>query len=193
MLRQNPSCGWASIQIPRLYIIWTHLRIWNWIQGPANQAANAHRRADRLNLFSDKLINLYQLPLAAFSQLPNLLTLNRSVMRERPVWTTRDFTQTISTDDQWNMICMPRCERSTTGYECVFRVGANCSLSSSVRSSLSRWRQVLRNARNGTSAYWKLCIENKFSKTLCLSRAFIFLIQIKTLRTASNHETKTVI
>lgn len=61
---------------------------------PASRASvNVHRRADRLNLFSDKLINLYQLPLAAFSQLPNLLTLNRSVMRERPVgpWNDNGF------------------------------------------------------------------------------------------------------
>lgn len=114
--------GRASIRIPRPYIMRTHLRIWNSIQkerkrdrhpnreqAATNRPANAHRRADRLNLFSDKLINLYQLPLAAFSQLPNLLTLNRSVMRERPVRTTRDFTQTVSTDDQWNMICMPQC------------------------------------------------------------------------------------
>lgn len=132
--------GRASIRIPRPYIMRTHLRIWNPIQEasdrptkrptnqPTNQPANAHRRADRLNLFSDKLINLYQLPLAAFSQLPNLLTLNRSVMRERPVWTTRDFTQTISTDDQWNMICMPRCLASNFGYTDVGSVLALIAL-----------------------------------------------------------------
>lgn len=104
------------------------------VKEQSNRPANAHRRADRLNLFSDKLINLYQLPLAAFSQLPNLLTLNRSVIREngRPVcWTTRDFTQTISTDDQWNMICMPRCFIRIYGI--LGCVGANCSLSSSAK------------------------------------------------------------